>query len=390
MSKSLKTIEITNRIKTKVHNNIINNPSFNIENLFLYETEESNIKDIIAKIPLNIIFVDMPELNHPYRCILFKQNKAWISEDDKKHQRYFTKNKKGKVYSFDLLDILEFYYNKPISQVFNIISDKFKIYLENKWINDHAYKYYQNRDKLIGLKYEDTYKYLKKVVIKYYDLLKIINEIGEKNIRNENFCYKEENIFFFSNEYLMNQSNYKSKSTINKLINLFCFLGLIEKVPKKNIDKFSELGINDKNKLNPITFYIIHNYTDKLLDRANQKAKYLVDNKIKYYNLKTKDYIILAAKFNIPNIVYGENTNPYKTAKYSGNISKEFKNIFEQSGIVPKELLVKKLNCSKKTVDMNWIKLVKKNRLISRRPTNQEKEKYGLSTNQYIAAKKRV
>lgn len=230
MAKSMKTLMITKRIKNIVHSNLSKSESFNIENLFDYNFEGvDDIRKVIDKIPLISLFTEMNELNKPYKCILFKSNKAWISEDTMNRQRYFTKNRKGDVYSFDLIDILEFYYNEPINNVFTILNDMFSIEYQIKWKNEHEYKYYYNFDAMLGLKMEDKYKNLRQIIGKFIPELHKINEFGRDNIKNKKFCHKKENIFFFSNTYLLRQSQYKSKSTINKIINLFCFLGLLEK-----------------------------------------------------------------------------------------------------------------------------------------------------------------
>lgn len=143
----------------------------------------------------------------------------------------------------------------------------------------------------------------------------------------------------------------------------------------------------NKEKINPLTFYIIPRYNDKILTEADKRCRYMIDNNLKYYKLRNHDYAYLQHMFNTPVIINGQNKRPDKQAVVMNNINKEFSRMLNDCNMVSKELITRNVKCSKKTVDKQWGYLIKKNRLLSRRPTIKEKEEYNLNTNLYIATR---
>lgn len=64
----------------------------------------------------------------------------------------------------------------------------------------------------------------------------------------------------------------KKHSTIIPIINSFCILGMLEKVPIAN----TEIQYDSKYK-NDITVFYVHKFTDELLTEAERKAKVLLE-----------------------------------------------------------------------------------------------------------------
>lgn len=388
MGKSSKGARITPYLKLKMHEQLnINKESLNLS---IFNSEYLNfnniytIEDLINSLSLIDFFKNIKHLDKAYPCILHKNSKAWISEDSKGHQRYFTKSLIGDVDSFDILDILEIYYNMSTQEVYLKFKNMLFFHEEELWMSKHSYKYYRNYDILNKIKKTKKYPNLKKIIGDNIDLLKSINHFGEEHIKNKAFTYEDQNIFFFSNGFLLDYSKYKSKSTINKLINLFCCLGLLKKVNPTTI-------INSANKekkyKNNLCFYIVHDYS-QIINTAEEIAEYLVSRNIKYYSIKKSTVQNIYAKFGVQNLYYGKNRNKsrYKKTK-AANIYMCANQHIERFGFVSKELLHIELNCSKKTVDIYWNDIMKKYNLVSKRPTKAQKKIAGLNTNLNIAVK---
>ena len=390
MGKSAKTLLVTTKLRNHIHNNMIKKNVFDIEKYFeenknMGWKSKSDPIDVIKEIPLTEVFSNIHELNTPYPCELIDNNKSWISIDENNHERYFTKGK-GITHSFDLVDLMELYYGTNTSRILSYIDDRLDSSFNMQWKIGHLCKYGRNKEIISNIIEEDKDCNIMKIIGKYLYLLENINEIGANNIKNEAFSYKGSSIFFFSNNFLKSQTKIGSTSTINKVINLFCVLGLLEKVSRKVVSEFDEFkNLKTRKGLNPITFYIVPSYTYETLKTANRRASYLLKNNMKYYKLKNKDYVSLAIHFNSAPATYGENKKPEKQGKVQMSIESVFKSMFEEMGIVSKELLSESLDCSKKTIDVYWTRLIKKYGLKSRRPTNAEKEKYNLLTSLYIA-----
>ena len=144
-----------------------------------------------------------------------------------------------------------------------------------------------------------------------------ILEIGKNNISNRFFSVRGESLFFFSNRYLAKKMN-KNVCNINKYINLFCTLGLLRKIPYRDVNqnlRKTALQLSKEHSHNGISFYTIPDYSEAF-KTANERAEIMLGIPL-YYKRYEQKYIENCFGEEFANQIYHVDI---KSSKRSENI----------------------------------------------------------------------
>lgn len=378
-----KIYPLTNKRKKKIYAKIfpIKEEVFNVKYL------KDSLKNIENIEELDILKLLNKEENKYFDCMFINKSFAWISKDINGKYRYFSK---GYItYSLDIYDLLSLFFNCKFSKIF-ININKFE---PNNKINNKFMKNIKNAETNINIIkniYNENFNELLKDKI---DIYMALNDFCKCNLIAEK-QYKENNVFFISIRYLKEKYQLPySISTINQVINLYSWLGIINKVPYDSInselsDSFIKKSI--KNNKVPISFYSM-----PLLMSDNSlelNCKVLIDNELKYYNIK-KNNSFVAQEYNMIT-VYNENkgggqkTNRAKEcAKQKHTLEESFETMMYEYGFVLKEYIIDNFDMSMATINKKWKLLISQYNAKSIKPTKKIKEKFNLKTNQDIAIK---
>lgn len=251
----------------------------------------NNAYDYICKVNLFTILELDEKLGCDFSCILFKGYWASINQQNG-YYKYFTKtsDKKTRIV-LGLIDIVEIVYDCNFTQAIITTCRMLNIKVhEVDWIIEQVKKYQCNLDLLRNNEYilKMDYSALHKYINKHLYLLVELNRIGLEHILSLNESVGEESVFFVSTRFL--QDKLKEKGYIKKLaiitstINMFCVLGLVNKVQGNMIpDNLRERAVEEKGKKGNnfmVSFYVVPKITEETLEVAEDRANLLKSAKV--------------------------------------------------------------------------------------------------------------
>jgi len=247
-------------------------------------------QDLISYLGINI----RPNVN--FKCIFHNDNNpSAVIKNSGGYYKYFCNSpacichNDGK--GMDIIDIVKIKQNCDTSTAIRKLVEYFHIKLEDStWINEQSKKFEINMMLLSQLgERKDEFSNLSRIIRFGIPLLMDILEIGKENIINRFFSTNGESIFFFSNRYLAGRRN-KSVVNINKYINLFCTLGLLNKIPYKQVNqrlRAIAVQISKDNAQNGISFYTVPDYNEAF-KTADERASIMLQYKFSIKGMSKK------------------------------------------------------------------------------------------------------
>jgi hypothetical protein len=224
-----------------------------------------------------------PNVN--FKCIFHNDNNpSAVIKDNGGYYKYFCNSSACICHNdgkgMDIIDIVKIKENCDTSTAIRKLIEYFHIELEDStWISEQN-KRFENSIILLSQLDEkkDEFPSLNRIIKFGYPILMHILEIGKNNISNRFFSVNRESLFFLSNRYLAKKMK-KDAPNINKYINLFCTLGLLHKIPYKDVNqnlRKTALQISKENSQNGITFYTVPDYNEAF-KIANERAKIMLE-----------------------------------------------------------------------------------------------------------------
>ncbi|MFC7370757.1 hypothetical protein ACFQPF_03615 [Fictibacillus iocasae] len=245
------------------------------------------------------------KINENFSCGLIRGNIASINYDKEENWRYFTRDERyTEGYVLGIIDIIQIIFGYNQFQAINLLCGFTSIKVKQaEWGKKQCIKYYQNlgiikrAQQMIGEQYPILYKYIKR----HLYVLDALNNQGLLSITSEEMSFEGNGVFFTSSryieKYLKTVGINKSYTNINKLINMFTAIGLVNKIPLNNLSlklqeetkkylniKSTQVVKNyevDKKHCHPISFYQIPRLTANVLYEAERRVKLLKERKIK-------------------------------------------------------------------------------------------------------------
>ena len=339
------------------------------------------------KVKLNVFFNEYREINKYYQCSLIKENSSWISVDENGEYRYFSRKPNGKVFIFDILDLLQIVYKINYKDVLIWLKDELDIIIQDKFFINESDKYLENIDFIYSDDFTDSIT--KKVSKEKEDIYLELNKIGLENLFSKTLTHMENSMFFASTSYIKQRLNGRySASTINKAINTFSVLGMINKVKEEDIP--IEFREGNKRKVQNFTsYYSIPKISDRF-SIIEEKSSLLDKHNLSYYNLTKKKVLEVFDKDTFDE-VYIQKT--YHGKHYLDNEKIDLMNIFfrifDEYKYVSKELFYNSCSkeYSKSFLDKEFDEIAKLNNFKIVRPNNRLKKSLNLKRNCNVAIK---
>lgn len=269
-----------------------------------------------------------------------------------------------------------------------------KIYKNN---TQKCLKIIQNLEQRLKLeKYYELEKVLRNIKAFLFEFIKLYDSM--RHIDDFEFLLYNNKEYKFIYDYQIVQYMNLDKTTISKKINILVALGLIEKLEIYNKDLVTHpiikrtLKIFESTGKRNVNFYCIPNYTFKMLNEANNKAKLFLKNNFsirgfnKTFVIRTlgqecADKIFLD-KRTIPKIYY-EQIDEIKVLLLNHLYQNDYIKIKDFKQMIFSQYICKTSDF-KKTAIRNNISmaidcLIKEKIIIKRKLNKNEKEKYNLA-----------
>ena len=353
-------------------------------------------QDLISYLGINI----RPNVN--FKCIFHNDNNpSAVIKNNGGYYKYFCNSpvcichNDGK--GIDIIDIVKIRENCDISTAIRKLIEYFHIELKDlTWINVQSKKFETNMMLLSQLgERKDEFPNLNRIIRFGYPILMDILEIGKKNIINRFFSTNGESIFFFSNRYLAGKRN-KSVVNINKYINLFCTLGLLNKIPYKQVNqrlRAMAVQISKDNAQNGISFYTVPDY-NKTFKTADERAKIMLEYRFTIKGM-SKKYLENCFGEEFANQIYLVNV---KDSERSKNIRDAIESLILQQiktyGYFTRDMIMNYklkldnhyIRCGVKEYEFRKVlpDIIQKYDLIYVKANNNINQKLGIDTKKYV------
>lgn len=242
----------------------------------------------LRKINLVPFFKSIQDENKMQPCIFIPKRQGWISKNENGEYRYFSslKNSFG-YYSFDIIDILSIIFNKNGHKVLLHLSKSDSLHFSSDWSEQQKALLKEDVtifNRLSGF----DYPYLKRMIRGGDEIYAALQKYAEEKIVSPSMSIDDKPVFFLSTAYFKNHFfPSKSLSTLNKWINFFALLGLVQK--PREIPFFMEMEAEKqqiiKKKNNQVSFYMLPTLTEERLRYAEKIAKECSDMHLSYYQI---------------------------------------------------------------------------------------------------------
>lgn len=166
--------------------------------------------------------------------------------------------------------------NKP--QAINFIKNVYGIkLLESDWQKEQKEILQVNKEYLMNSNFQYEYPELYKRIKNYIPQLNILQDVAIKNVYSDLQIVDDNVAFFASIRYLSGLVGMQSLGALNERINLFAYLGLINKlaedaIPEDMLKRAKHEAAKNHQK-NIKSHYSIPSYCDDILSFAESKAK---------------------------------------------------------------------------------------------------------------------
>lgn len=266
--------------------------------------------------------------------------------------------------TYDIISIYQEINKKSFAESLQDLAKFFGItYKQSKWVKEQINKYYSNLVTLLNFEkydYKAMYPYFYKLFNSRSHYLYFLNSFGLGAIRSEKESYEGESVFCMSYDYFTKtfSRNRVTYITAQRYINLFCTLGLIKKVPIKNVPKhlaanafehaerIADVTKKDSDKIKPINFYIVYNIQDRL-DIANRRAKKLIENGFKISETMNKEFLIITFGQAVADEVYpDERTISKRNKSIASRLETTLTKLIAEQGYATKDQIISKTKLS--------------------------------------------
>lgn len=209
-------------------------------------------------------------INITFPCHFYKGNLAWMSEHAG-HYRYFSRNFKGHIQSFDLFDFLYVYYDtENPSSIINLLSNHSGvIFLDKRWRKNQEEKYLKNIEwsKLLT----NISPNVQRILSPQMDVYRFMNNEGMRHLGPMNLSSGRDAMFFVSSRFVAEKLNISPSKVIRICLYLEA-IGLIkrigdEDIPEYYLAKSKEMSKNRKR----VNYYILLD-VDKKIDELSSNC----------------------------------------------------------------------------------------------------------------------
>ncbi|SKA99932.1 CHC2 zinc finger [Caloramator quimbayensis] len=248
----------------------------------------------------------------------------------------------------------------------------------------------ENIEYIMSSQFEQEYPELYKVVKRYIPYLVCLNELAIQNVIDDDLISDDKAIFFSSIRYIADYLNSNNIGLTNNRINLFAFLGFLEKLSKEDIpNKYLQRTEAYKKEKYLISYYAVPSYNYYCLKDANTKAKLYKEKNMTMTGF-SREMLIRSLNQDEANKVYVQQQNEKlskASQQFTEKATKIIIDLIQQQGYCTEEQILKQIRGrkeEKKTKLKRCLQEILESYNLKRVKANNElKQKLGITSKGY-------
>jgi len=248
----------------------------------------------------------------------------------------------------------------------------------------------ENIEYIMSEQFEKEYPDLFKIVKRYIPYLVCLNELAIQNVIDDDLLSDNKAIFFSSIRYIARYLNNNNIGRTNNRVNLFAFLGLLEKLSKESIpEKYLQKAEAYRKDKYITSYYAIPSYSYYCLNEANRKAQ-TFKQKNMTMTAWSKELLVRSLNQDEADKVYVQQQNEElskASEQFAEKATKIILDLIENQGYCTEEQIIKQIRgrkedkkvklkrCLQEILESYNLKRVKANKVL--------KEKFGIASKGY-------
>ena len=249
----------------------------------------------------------------------------------------------------------------------------------------------ENIEYIMSSQFEQEYPEIYKIINRYIPELVCLHEIAIQNVTDDDLIQDNQAIFFTSIRYIANYLKYNNNlKRLSQRINLFTFLGMIEKLSKENIpEKYLQKAEEYKKDKYITSYYSIPSYCFDKMQNIDTKAKLYKEKNMTMTGF-SRELLIRSLSENEANKVYVQQKDEKlseASQKFAEKATKIIFQLIQAQGYCTEEQIIRQIRgkkeekkiklkrCLQEILESYDLKRVKANKKL--------KEQYGVTTKGY-------
>jgi len=248
----------------------------------------------------------------------------------------------------------------------------------------------ENIEYIMSSQFEQEYPEIYKIINRYIPELVCLHEIAIQNVTDDDLIQDNQAIFFTSIRYIANYLKYSNLKRISDRVNLFTFLGMIEKLSKENIpEKYLQKAEEYKKDKYITSYYSIPSYCFDKMQNINTKAKLYKEKNMTMTGF-SREMLIRSLNQNEADKVYVQQKDE-KLSKASQQFAEKATKIIFQliqaQGYCTEEQIIRQIRGKKEEKKIKLKRclqeILESYNLKRVRANKKLKEQYGITTKGY-------
>ena len=249
----------------------------------------------------------------------------------------------------------------------------------------------ENIEYIMSSQFEQEYPEIYKIMNRYIPELVCLHEIAIQNVTDDDLIQDNQAMFFTSIRYIANYLKYNNNlKRLSQRINLFTFLGMIEKLSKESIpEKYLQKAEEYKKDKYITSYYSIPSYCFDKMQNINTKAKLYKEKNMTMTGF-SRELLIRSLSENEANKVYVQQKDEKlseASQKFAEKATKIIFQLIQVQGYCTEEQIIKQIRGrkeDKKVKLKRCLQEILESYNLKRVKANKElKEKYGITTKGY-------
>lgn len=249
----------------------------------------------------------------------------------------------------------------------------------------------ENIEYIMSSQFEQEYPEIYKIINRYIPELVCLHEIAIQNVTDDDLIQDNQAIFFTSIRYIANYLKYNNNlKRLSQRINLFTFLGMIEKLSKENIpEKYLQKAEEYKKDKYITSYYSIPSYCFDKMQNINTKAKLYKEKNMTMTGF-SRELLIRSLSENEANKVYVQQKDEKlseASQKFAEKATKIIFQLIQAQGYCTEEQIIRQIRGKKEEKKIKLkrcLQEILESYNLKRVKANKElKEKFGVASKGY-------
>jgi hypothetical protein len=248
----------------------------------------------------------------------------------------------------------------------------------------------ENIEYIMSSQFEQEYPEIYKIINRYIPELVCLHEIAIQNVTDDDLIQDNQAIFFTSIRYIANYLKYSNLKRISDRVNLFTFLGMIEKLSKENIpEKYLQKAEEYKKDKYITSYYSIPSYCFDKMQNINTKAKLYKEKNMTMTGF-SREMLIRSLNQNEANKVYVQQKDEKlseASQKFADKAIKIILQLIQAQGYCTEEQIIRQIRGKKEEKKIKLkrcLQEILESYNLKRVKANKElKQKFGIASKGY-------